>query len=424
MSTEGLLSFRGFYIFTESGRIAYSQKYSTVESRVPKKSKKIPTNQELSSFFQKKVLESITSETHFNYKIDNDLIICVLPIKFFFLCVIPLIQNESSVESAIAGSMYFLSYIESVLRSTIRSLMPDSPLIEFYPLKQILNLVMPFGSPIIHDQYLVSQLTSRIDISRFNAGYKEVEPRSVPSWKEALLFPCQQLEITIKEAVFGSISKTEKLFKIFGELRSTASISYLPEITLPFTLPQTMSNVQAHFSVKSFKDGKLVFVPPTGVSQLLTWEVPTDAENMPITGTYGYKIDGKTINYDVKIKINNNITQSTLHLPFPNLGTLVQHNFETMIGQVKQGRSETTISWDINSSVNEEIEIRGSLTFEDDVKEQDFKAVLSFKSYSRTFTGNCVKKEDVVIVPNAKVAISTTLSFSTEKKYVIWATPL
>jgi AP-5 complex subunit mu-1 len=68
--------------------------------------------------------------------------------------------------------------------------------------------VLPFGTPIIHDVYFASQLTSPGDIRRFSAGYQAVAPSAVPSWKTFLIFQRLQLEIKLRESIVDRSDKT------------------------------------------------------------------------------------------------------------------------------------------------------------------------------------------------------------------------
>ena len=212
---------------------------------------------------------------------------------------------------------------------------------------------------------------------------------------------------------------------MYGELVTTASLSYLPEVTIPFTLPKKMTNLQTHFSIKSFINGVLVFIPPTGVSQILTWEVPVSSDQMPIDGTYHYSIiDEKTLNFTVKLKVSINLVQATLSLSFANCGSLVEHNFNPAIGQVKQSRTEVGISWDLTSVQRSEIEISGSLLFSNAIPEQEFKALLSVKGHNKTISGNSIPKESIQINSKTKVGIALSQSYSTDrKKYIIFGSP-
>ena len=212
------LSFRGFFLFTETGNLAYSQRFSTVEMQIPKNSLKLPTNQQLTTFFKENILVINKPDTRCVFHYESDIYLCIFPTKYFYISVIPLIhKNSQQINIDIDGSLYFLLFIESILRSNLRSLMPDSPIIDFLPIKQIINTVLPFGSPVIHDQYFISQIASKTEISRFLAGYKNLENKLIPSWKTSLVFPSQQFEMQLKESIIGCISKTNRYYKVFGE---------------------------------------------------------------------------------------------------------------------------------------------------------------------------------------------------------------
>ena len=424
MNKENLLAIRGLFLFTETGNIAYSQRFPTVEMQFSKKYPKLPDNEKLILFYQEQIKNIIKSDSPNVFKFDTDIYLSILPTKSFSICVIPLIHHETKeINIDIDASFHLLSFMESVLRSNLRTLMPDSSLIDFAPIKQIINSILPFGSPVVYDQYFISQLTAKTEISRFTAGYKNLENSFIPSWKTSLVFPCQQLELQIRECIIGAILETRKFYKIFGELVITASLSYLPEVTIPFTLPQTMTNIQSHFSVKEFKNGQLKLTPPTGVSQILTWEVPVSNESMPIDGIYQLSFpNDKTVQYSIKVKFNKNLMQATLHLPFINCGSLKEHKFNTLIGQVKQSRTEVNISWDLPSNEGNECEISGLLEFDENIpKEQEFRALISFKGHNKTFTGNTVIKENVQIDSQTKTGVTVSQSYSTDgKKYIIF----
>ena len=425
MEKEKFLAFRGFFLFNEKGDMCYSQRFATVEMQVPKNSSKLPSNDKLTNFFKDNILGVNKIDVRCVFHYESDTYLCILPTKYFYISVIPLIHKDSKQFNIdIVGALYFLSFIESVLRSNLRTLMPNSPFIDFLPIKQILNTILPFGSPVIHDQYFVSQVTSKTELSRFYAGYKNLENSLIPSWKTALIFPCQQFDIQLKECLIGSISPSRRYYKAFGEFIVTASLSYLPDVNLSFTKPETMKYIQSHFSVKSFKNGILTFTPPTGVSQILTWEIPVSADFMPIYCVYGYTLsEQKTIEYTIKTKVNTKINQATLHLPFYDCGVISDHKFKTVIGQLKQSKTETTISWDLPTSEGSETEISGSITFQENIPTQEFKALISIKGANRTFTGNTILKDNIKIDTQSNVSISISQSYSTDgKRYAIFGT--
>ena len=77
--------------------------------------------------------------------------------------------------------------------------------------------------------------------------------------------------------------------------------------------------------------------------------------------------------------------QATLHLPFLNCGSLKEHKFNTLIGQVKQSRTEVNISWDLPSNEGNECEISGLLEFDENIPKivsiTIFNKIYSFSRY-------------------------------------------
>ncbi|EAY06528.1 hypothetical protein TVAG_358180 [Trichomonas vaginalis G3] len=395
-----------------------------VEAQVENKSEITSTDEKLEKYFQEKILPYINEEGKNVFKISDNTFLVSYTTKTFYICVIPFIPKPEFEKSIIAGSLYFLSYIEAILRSTIRSLLPESPKIEFASLKQMINLILPFGTPVLHDQYLSSQLTGRVEISRFNAGYNKINSTPVPSWKSTLAYPVQQLDFTLKEVIVGSISQNQTYFKAFGSLQISASVSLLPNVTVTFTKPEKMTNIQSHFSVKSYDHGKIEFLPPTGVCQLLAWEIPMSVSEMPLIGTYSYKINGSTLDYSLKLNVKNPIVSVTVHLEFNDCGNLIKQKYPNIIGQVKQSRTETILVYDVQQS-NAETDISGTLFFDKDVPKQKFAAYLSFKDHMKSFTGNSISKDDVTFNPSSNISVSSNSSYNSEpRKYVIWGTEM
>lgn len=414
------LIFRSIFLFSDTGKLTYSQRFSLVEANVQNKSSIAANDQNIENFFKEKILPYANEEGNNVFKIHDNTILVVIPTKSFFIAVIPLILSSDYENHILAGSLYFLSYFETIIRSTLRSLLPDSPKIEFASLKQIINLVLPFGSPVIHDQYLISQLTSRVELSRFNAGYNKVGDVAVPSWKSTLQYPVQQLDFTIKEVIIASIEKEKIYYKAFGSLQVSASVSLLPTVSIRFTNPDSMSNIQTQFSIKNYSKEKIEFVPPTGISQLLAWEIPVSVDKMPVFGNYRYKIDGSKIDYCLKVMVNSPVITTTIHLEFNDCGALIKQNYPKIIGQLKQSRTTTILVFDVQQS-NEETEISGTFFFDKEVPQQQLCAYCSFKCHQKSFTGNSIRKDDIVINPNSHVNINTSANFSSEsRKYVIW----
>ena len=422
-------SFRGLFIFNSSGKLTISQRFTTVEMRAPKNISQIPTNDKMTEFFQQKVLPEIKSEANFVFDIAENTPLVVLPTKNDFISVIPLIESEfeaGKTRPEIPASFHFLSFLEPVFRTPLKNFAKQpNPA----PIIQLINLVLPFGSPVIHDAYFVSQLPLTSDSHLFNAGYATVSPAPVPSWKTSLVFPRQQLEVKMRETIIGSIDGDKQMFMVFGELRSIASINYLPDVHIAISKAEKLKNVSAHFSVKEYKKGKLVLSPPTGITQLLLWQADVSGAP-PVVGTYTTKEEPENgISFTINVKVQQaGISSVTVQLPFPDRGAVTKHQFQAVPSivskhsQIKMSKREATIAWTFDVT-EEEPSLSGTLNFEKPCGSNErLRAFIEFKNKSSTYSGASVEESGVSVSSSgASVAVAIENSYATEsKKYIIW----
>ncbi|EAY00983.1 hypothetical protein TVAG_382010 [Trichomonas vaginalis G3] len=413
-------AFRGLFIFDSSGKIAIAQRFKTVEMRVPTSSAALPSNDQLSKIFQEKVLSTINSESNYEFIIDNLISLVVLPTKNFFITLIPLIlskEDSNMPHVEIAASFHFLSFLEPVLRTSLKTLATNpNPAAVF----QLINLIMPFGSPIIHDPYFVSQLPITADSHLFNAGYATVSPAPVPSWKTYLVFPRQHLEIKMRETIVGSIDGDKQYYGVFGELRCIASINYLPEISIAIKNFEKLQEIACHYSVKSIESGKLLLSPPTGITQLLLWQFKSQ-DPPPITGSYtASAAPDNGVSFSITVTAIPSVKSVSVQIPFPDRGALTKHQFQTPPNsQIKMSKREATIAWTVE--VDGSSTLSGVLNFERESKSQErLKAFIEFKSKNSTYSGASIDDSSVVI-PTAGTTVVIENSYSTEsKKYIIW----
>ena len=391
-------------------------------------SKKLPNlnDDELSTIFQENVLPFVNNQAIF--QICKFIYLVVIPAKNFYLSVIPLIETEENDNyqfPELAGSLEFLVFLETVTRSILKSIQ-DSKQINFALLRQLINQILPFGRPIVHDAYFASQLISPGDLRRFNAGYQVVSPSPIPSWKVSLLFSRPQLELKLKEVVMGSIDNKNNYFEVYGELKCVASINYLPDITAKVDgLEKFAGNLSCHYCIKKIDGDNIVFSPPTGVSQLLLYKSIVQSNEPPVDGIYKIFEDEVGLHFSLTINAKPPIKSIMVQLPFQGRGTLTKHQFQNPGGQLKMSKKEATIMWLAKFTEEQKsLELTGILNFE--IKEsksiEKYKAYVSFKSAKRTFTGISVDKESVEFSSLVNINIVTEQSYATEtKKYIFLA---
>jgi len=416
-------SFRGFFIFSSTGEISFSQRFSNVESKVKSGNPPVPPNDILESFFKGTVLNSISSGYNFDFLIEKSIRLVVLPTKSFYFSVIPLIieersENDPPVE--ISASFHFLSFVEPIFRSPLKNFQTDSlP----GPIYQLILQIMPLGSPIIHDAYFVSQIVAPGDLRRFSAGYQTISPSPVPSWKTSLVFPRQQLEMKIRETVFGSIDNENTFFSSYGELKSIASISYLPDIMATLVNFDRLTDVASHFSVKKIEATKMLFSPPTGITQLLLWSVKLTKP--PVVGNYTYKEEPDNgVSFTISITVSAPVKSCSIQLSFPDRGALVKHQFTSPVGQLKMSKRESTIMW-TNKFTEGTGSLSGLLNFEKSNEGKDrLRAYINFKSKKKSFSGFTIDKDTISFGNGTNPpTVSVESNYSSEsKKYIIWGT--
>ncbi|OHT09854.1 hypothetical protein TRFO_04375 [Tritrichomonas foetus] len=443
MQSNHPICFSGVFIFDTNGEIVFSHRFKTVESRIKDPSLKIPSNQELSNFFKTNVLPRASSTTiQFSFPITTEsespvsdsvgqdrLQLVVLAVKNFYLAVVPLIESESSPTRPyieISGAYSFLSFLDTISKATLRSLSGNSPPSAFAPFRQLLNQALPFGSPVIHDPYFMSTIVTNGDLRRFSGGYQTVANSPIPSWKISLLFPRPQLDLKIREVIIGHIDKNIQRFDVFGELRCVASIPYLPDITASLTNLDKISSVASHFCLKSLENDQIVFSPPTGITQLLTWRAAVN-EEPPVKGTYKIFEDEHGLAFVLTISCKTPVKKVTVHLPFPGRGGFVKPQFQSPGGQLKMSRKEATVMWITKIGENNSQTLTGTLNFEVKTRPPGsgkYCAYVNFHSKKKTFSGLSLDKESITFSSSSNVNVTTDISYATEnKKYIFWETP-
>lgn len=431
MSTAHPISFRGVYVFTNDGDIVFSQRFNNVEARVPQNQQKIPPNAELIPFIKEEIIPSFVanlSKTSFQYS--QMIHIVAFQTKNFYLSVIPLIEspivaNQPPIE--ISASYTFLSFFDTISKSVLKQLTPGSPPSAFASIRQLVTQVLPFGTPVIHDVFFASQLTTG-DVRSFSAGYQTVAATStIPSWKTYLVFPRAQLELKLRECVMGSIDGQNNNFVVYGEVKCIASITYLPDITVNINGLETMKDIASHFCIKSINGKQIVFSPPTGITQLLLWKSPIDDATPPVDGVYAIKEDSEGLHFSLTIGVRAPVKKVTVHMPFTGRGCLTKHQFQNPSGQLRMSKKEATMMW-ICKIVDGPLTLTGTLNFENPPapNTERCKAFVSFKSKKKSFTGTMIEKESITSSSSStNFTIAVDASYSTEnKKYIFWSTPM
>ena len=436
------IAFRGIFLFSSNGDIVFSERFQTVESRVPPSSQKMPTNDVLSQFFKQTCNSLGSSNGNYVFDFNQDIKLVVLPMKNFSLTIIPLIelneQNSASHPIEVSASFSFLSFFETISKSILKNLKEDSPPSAYAPLRQLIALVLPFGSPIVHDPYFASQLCSSGDVRRFSAGYQTIAPSAVPSWKTFLVFPRPQLDLKLREVILCLVDGNNTTFSSYGEIRCISQISYLPDITMTVNHFDSAYGIASHFCVKQISDLKsikpktITFSPPTGITQLLLWKNRNVLNSIaPVDGVYGIReIDENGLTFSLKINVHASISVITVQLPFPDRGAITKHQFQSPGGQLKMSKKEATISWTMQISEGGSETLAGTLHFENPIdpnqKNERIKAYLSFNNKKQSFSGAEIEKESITFSASpSNIVLVTEASYSSEsKKYIFLSTPL
>ena len=388
---------KGVFIFTTNGELVFSHRFPCML--------KIPDNSVLQKFFEENVMKSPNPMN--SYHINEETELLVYPLKSLTLSCVPLLQSNPKID--IAGAYSFLSFLEVISRSTIRSVGTDyKNSLNWAPLRQYLNLVMPYGTPIIADPYFLGQLSTISDVRRLSAGYQTIAPAPIPTWKTNLLFPKQSLKLIVKETVYGNNAE----FKVYGELVCVSSISYLPEITLPINNIKDIKKITCAQCVKQINESSIVFLPMTGITQLLTWEADNKGEP-PVVGEYRVQQDGKQIHFSFKVNSHPPVKSMIATFPFHDRGQLLNHTLNSNAGQTKASKKDATIMWNINQP---SAEISGDLEFENE-SDAILRAYISFKDKNDSYTGKMVDVSGIKFKqPVMQIDISSEESYSSDSK--------
>jgi AP-5 complex subunit mu-1 len=355
----------------------------------------------------------------------------VVAAKNLYHGVIPFIESPAHANAPhveIAASFSFLNFFEGLLRGYLKSVGPETRPPAFAQIRQLVHQVLPFGTPVVHDVYFASQLTSPGDMRRFSTGYGTVAPAAVPSWKSFLLFQKTQLELKVREVILGSIDGEHDSFDVFGELRCVASLNYLPDVTVRLPWLERFPQIACHFCVKSIGDRQIQFSPPAGISQLLLWRMPVDRTHPPVDGGYRVREDDGGLKFALTINVHPPVKSVNVQIPFGGRGALTKHAFQNPGGQLKLSkRPEPTLFWAAKVGENGSMTLSGDLNFEArrPADSEKLRAYVSFKSKKKSFSGITLEKEAVEINPAGNVVPTCELSYTVDgKRYVFWETPL
>jgi AP-5 complex subunit mu-1 len=364
------------------------------------------------------------------FHIDDFIELVLFPGKNFYLGVVPLIESNPPPNTPfieVSASFSFLSFLETSSRSFLKTFSPEWPPSASAPLRHLITQILPFGFPVIHDAYFVSQLTTSGDLRRFSAGYQAVAPLPVPSWKTFLLFARPQVELKLREVVLGSIDGVSDTFDVFGEVRCISSLNYLPTVTLPIPGIAKVENLTCHYAVKKIDEEKVLFSPPTGISQLLQWRSPVDRSKPPVTGRYAIKEDDSGLHFSLTISVHPPVKSVTAQLPFPGRGPVSKHQFQSPGGQLKMSKKEATIMWMSKPGENGTLTLTGVLNFEGVLApgSEKCRAYVNIKSKKKSMTGLAIVKDSVTFDPPQSATVVVDTSYAAEpKRYIFWETPL
>lgn len=441
------ISFYGVYIFDTNGEIVFSERFKFVESRIQNQNIKPPNNQELAQFFKATIIPYVNASSAtsnpcipLDFEISEGIHLVSLVLKNFYLAVIPHIQYPSQPMQPIievSASYYTLSLLDAITRNTLKSLTTNLTPSSFSPIRQLIIQTMPFGTLSINDPSFASMIVTNGDMRRFSGGYQIMSGIPVPSWKTSLLFPRAQLDIKLKEVVFGSIvgqpqnegenNPNLDIYDIYGEIKCAASIQYLPDITAVINGLEKAESLSSHFCVKSIEKNQIVFSPPTGISQLLLYKIKLTPEmrRPPADGVYRIKEDENGLTLSLTITCHAPIKVVAVQLPFPDRGNCVSKQFQPCAGQLRMSK-KSTVMWTIPLAEEETQVLSGTLNF--DVKTrpnaEKYCAYISFQDKKNTYSGISLTNESITSTASSNYNITIDTSYTTEtKKYIFWETP-
>lgn len=445
MNTRRPISFYGVFIFDNNGDILFSERFKLVEAR--NTTHKIPNNSEITQFLKSTVIpytsNNPTTQNSFNradFEISEGIHLVILGIKNLFLSVIPHIENKTEPMNPIvevSGSYSLLSFLDSATSASIKSLSGNLTPANFSHIRQLILQIMPFGTMLIHDPQFAMTVVTSGDITRFSGGYQTVASTAVPSWKTYLLFPHPKLELKLKETIIGSIvGKPNEgsgnytnydMYEAYGELRCTSTIQYLPDITLKINSFESAESISSHFCVKSIENGSLVFSPPSGVSQLLSYKVklPPNDQKPPIDGVYKIKEDDSGLNFALTVNSNKGNRKISVQLPFPGRVSKGKPSFPKSDGQIKMSKKDSTIMWTVELEENKPVTLTATLFFESKNRSSSEKyyANVSFDDKKSTFSGISIDKDAITSNSTQSLNVIVETSYSTEsRKYLFWET--
>jgi AP-5 complex subunit mu-1 len=261
------------------------------------------------------------------FSVGDGLHLIVMTTRNLVLSVVPLMESTTAPPIEFSASFSFLNFLETISRPCLKAVTPESRPAALAGVRQLVNQVLPFGIPVVHDVYFASQLTSAGDIERFSAGYQSVSRSPVPSWKTFLLFPRMQLDLKLREVLLGSIDGQADAFDVYGEIRCVASLNYVPDVTLSLPRIDTLENLSCHYCVKRIEGPKIFFSPPTGISQILLWKSAVDRAHPPVDGKYEIMEDDAGLHFALTINVHPPVKNITAQLPFHGRGALTKHQF-------------------------------------------------------------------------------------------------
>jgi AP-5 complex subunit mu-1 len=429
MEVSRPISFRGVFIFSSPGGIIFSHRFPLIESRVPATLPSLPLNDALSAFFKSDVAPLASSQSVFHVADSIELVL--MPARTLYIGAIPLIESPPAPGAPhveVSASFSFLNFYETVSRAALRPVTPQTPPHALAGLRQLVNQILPFGTPLIHDPYFASQLTSPGEPRRFGAGYQAVGQTPVPSWKTFLFFQRIQLDLKLREIVLGSIEGGGGSFDVFGELRCIATMNYLPDVTL--TLPwleDRVQDVSAHFSVKKIEGTTVVFSPATGNSQLLLWRSVVERTQPPVGGRYEIREDDAGLHFALTVSVRPPVKSISAQLPFPGRGAVTKHQFQSHGGQLRMSKKEAVVMWITKLEENGTQTLAGVLNFETRAPAagDKLRVYITFKSKKRSLSGIALDKDAVGSTPEGTINVTTDASFAAEgKRYVFYETPM
>lgn len=226
------------------------------------------------------------------------------------------------------------------------------------------------------------------------------------------------MEFRISESLFASIEKNRVSFLVFGELICSSKLNYLPIIPAKFNGQEKTKVLSTHFCIKSLNDDVITFSPPSGLIQLLMWQLNTESIQLPLAGKFSLIENGKEIEINLEIQVSRFFSEMKLEIPFYGRGAVVNHSLQKTSGQLKVNKPKAIFLLILDSTSNE-CSLKGNIEFEKDKEGNEIEKVfVSLKDKNQNFSGISFSDIRIDVSPQIEAKISSSCSTENKKYWI------